>query len=173
MPRAHASVLDAIGNTPIVELRVHGNHSTPSEDILSLSGLAVGQPATAEALESARAKVEASGRFASVDVRRLERSLDVPDDIMVMVLVEERAGVSPEHLTPDWIARVASNRMWVPVVRYDEGYGLTYGLHTALDGAFGGTSQLALPATWARKVLATSHVAIISAAMAGPMKRLA
>ncbi len=132
----------------IVELRVHGNHSTPSEDILILSGLVVGQPASDEALAAARAKVEASGRFAAVAVRRLERSLDVPDDIMVMVLVEERAGVSPEHLTPGWVKRVASNRMWVPVVRYDEGYGVTYGLQAALEGAFGGTSQLTLPATW-------------------------
>ncbi len=144
-PVAHAQPAAA---PPIAELRVHGNHSTPTEDILSLSGLVVGQPATAEALASARAKVEASGRFAAVAVRRLERSLDVPDDIMVMVLVEERAAVSPEHLTPGWIARVASNRMWLPMVRYDEGYGVTYGLQAALEGAFGGTSQLALPATW-------------------------
>ncbi len=133
---------------PIVELRVHGNHSTPSEEVLALSGLVVGQAATNDALDSARAKVEASGRFASVAVRRLERSIDVPGDIMVMVLVEERPGVSPDHLMPGWIARVASTRMWVPVVRYDEGYGVTYGLQAALDGAFGGTSQLAVPATW-------------------------
>ena len=133
---------------PIVELRVHGNHSTPSEEVLALSGLVVGQAATDDALDSARAKVEASGRFASVAVRRLERSIDVPGDIMVMVLVEERPGVSPDHLMPGWIARVASTRMWVPVVRYDEGYGVTYGLQAALDGAFGGTSQLAVPATW-------------------------
>lgn len=133
---------------PIVELRVHGNHSTPEEEILALSGLVVGQMATDEALASARAKVEASGRFASVAVRRLERSIDGPGDLLVMVLVEERAGVSPDRLTPGWIARVASSRMWLPVVRYDEGYGVTYGLQAALEGAFGGTSQLAVPATW-------------------------
>lgn len=133
---------------PIVEIRVHGNHSTPSEEILALSGLAVGQPATEEALETARLKVEASGRFDSVAVRRLARSIDIPDDIMVLVLVEERAGVSPENLTPGWVARLASQQMWVPVLRYDEGYGVTYGLQAALDGAFGGTSQLAVPATW-------------------------
>jgi outer membrane protein assembly factor BamA len=133
---------------PIVEIRVHGNHSTPGEEILALSGLAVGQPATDDALEAARRRVEASGRFDSVAVRKLARSIDVPDDIMVLVLVEERAGVSPENLTPGWVSRVASQRMWVPVLRYDEGYGMTYGLQAALDGAFGGTSQLAVPATW-------------------------
>lgn len=132
----------------IAELRVHGNHSTPDADIVALSGLAVGQPATDEALAAAKAKIDASGRFASVAVRRLERSIDTPDDFMVMLLVEERAGVSPDDLTPSWPERVLSQRMWLPVLRYDEGYGFTYGLHAALDGAFGGQSRLSVPATW-------------------------
>ncbi len=133
---------------PIVELRVHGNHSTPDADILALSGLAVGQPASDEVLEAARAKVEASGRFDEVTVRRLERSIDIPNDFMVLVEVRERAGVSPEHLTPGWARRIADSRMFIPVMRYDEGYGASYGLQLALDGLFGGTSQLAVPATW-------------------------
>ncbi len=133
---------------PIVEIRVHGNHSTPDADILALSGLAVGQPASDDVLEAARAKVEASGRFDEVTVRRLERSIDIPNDFMVLVEVRERAGVSPEHLTPGWARRIADSRMFIPVLRYDEGYGASYGLQLALDGLFGGTSQLAVPATW-------------------------
>ena len=133
---------------PIVEIRIHGNHSTPDADVLALTGLAVGQPASDEVLEAARARVEASGRFEAVTVRRLERSIDTPNDFMVLVEVTERPGVSPEDLTPGWITRLTSERLWVPVLRYDEGYGMTYGLQTALDGAFGGTSQLTVPATW-------------------------
>ncbi|MBP7776463.1 MAG: FtsQ-type POTRA domain-containing protein [Acidobacteria bacterium] len=133
---------------PIVEIRVHGNHSTPNEEIVALSGLEVGQPSSDAVLDAARAKVEASGRFESVTVRRLERSIDVPDDFMVLIEVQERAGVSPENLTPGWVSRLASEGLWVPVLRYDEGYGATYGLQAALDGALGGTSQLAVPATW-------------------------
>lgn len=133
---------------PIVEIRIHGNHSTPDADVLALTGLAVGQPASDDVLEAARARVEASGRFDAVTVRRLERSIDTPDDFMVLVEVTERPGVSPDDLTPGWVTRLTSERMWVPVVRYEEGYGVTYGLQTALDGVFGGTSQLAVPATW-------------------------
>lgn len=133
---------------PIVELRVHGNHSTPDADVLTLSGLSVGQPASDEVLDAARARIEASGRFEAVTVRRLERSIDTPDDFMVLIEITERAGVSPDDLTPGWVTRLTSERMWVPVVRYDEGYGMTYGLQSALDGVFGGTSQLAVPATW-------------------------
>lgn len=133
---------------PIVELRVHGNHSTPSEKILALSGLAVGQPATDEVLDAARARVEATGRFESVTVRRLERSLDIPNDFMVLVEVRERPGVAPDNLTPGWARRAVDGGMFLPVLRYDEGYGATYGLQIAIDGLFGGTSQLAVPATW-------------------------
>ena len=135
-------------SAPIVEIRVHGNHSTPEAEIVALSGLAVGQPASDEVLDGARARLEASGRFDAVTVRRLERSLDVPDDFMALIEVRERAGVTPENLEPGWWTRLASERMIAPVLRYDEGYGLTYGLQPALDGVLGGTSQLAIPATW-------------------------
>lgn len=144
----------ALAQTPaaappvIAEIIVHGNHSTPDADVLAIAQLAVGGPATDEALAGARGRLEASGRFASADVQRRLRSLDVPDDYMVRVFVEERAGVSPDDLTPGWVSRVASRQLWMPVLRYDEGYGVTYGLQAALDGAFGGTSQLTVPATW-------------------------
>jgi outer membrane protein assembly factor BamA len=132
----------------IAEIRVHGNHSTPDAEILALSGLAVGQPATGEALAAARARVEASGRFADVDVRLLERSIDTPGDFLVMVLVEERPGVTPDDLQPGWVTRTLSQRLIMPVLRYEEGYGVTYGLRTALEGVFGGSSLIAIPATW-------------------------
>ncbi|MGE0813745.1 MAG: POTRA domain-containing protein [Vicinamibacterales bacterium] len=133
---------------PIAEIRVHGNHSTPDAEVVALSGLAVGQPSSDEVLDAARARIEASGRFASVDVRRLERSLDVPGDIMVMLLVEERPGVTPDDLTPGWWSRLSYKRMWAPVLRYDEGYGLTYGLQPAMEDVFGPHSRIAIPATW-------------------------
>ena len=132
----------------IAEILVHGNHSTPDADVLAISGLAVGGPATDEALAAARAKLDASGRFASADVRRMLRSIDVPDDFLVRVFVEERPGAAPDRLMPGWASQVWSQRLWVPVLRYDEGYGVTYGVQAALEGVFGGTSQLTVPATW-------------------------
>lgn len=132
----------------IAEILVHGNHSTPDADVLAISGLTVGGPATDEAMAAAKAKLDASGRFASADVRRMSRSIDVADDFLVRVFVEERPGVAPDRLTPGWASRVLSQRLWVPVLRYDEGYGMTYGVQAALEGVFGGTSQLSIPGTW-------------------------
>jgi hypothetical protein len=133
---------------PIVEIRVHGNHATPDADVLGASGLKVGDPASAANLAAAKARLEASGRFASVAVRRLARSLDDPDDIMVMLLVEEVAGASQDLPRPGWLKQTAAGLMWQPVLRYDEGYGFTYGLRPAVADLFGRDSRVAMPLTW-------------------------
>lgn len=133
---------------PIVEIRVHGNHSTPDADVIALSGLAVGQSSSAANLTAARERLDASGRFQSVSVRPLARSIDVPDDIMVMLLVEERAGATPDIPSPGWMRRTATNIQWLPALRYEEGYGVTYGLQLAMTEIAGRHTRLSIPATW-------------------------
>jgi hypothetical protein len=56
--------------------------------------------------------------------------------------------VTIDELQPGWARRVMSQRLWLPVLRYEEGFGVTYGLRSALEGVFGGTSRLGVPATW-------------------------
>lgn len=133
---------------PIVEIRVHGNHATPDADVLGVSGLKVGDAASDPNLDAAKARLEASGRFASVAVRRLARSIDDPSDIMVMLLVEEVAGASQDLPRPGWLRQVAAGLMWQPVLRYEEGYAFTYGLHPALADLFGHDSRVLVPLTW-------------------------
>lgn len=157
----------------IVEIRVHGNHSTPDAEVVALSGLAVGQSSAAANLAAARERLEASGRFESVSVRPLARSIDVPDDIMVMLLVEERAGATPDIPRPGWMRRTATNIQWLPALRYEEGYGFTYGLQMAMTEIAGRHTRLTIPATWGgeRRVGAEleyrPNAAVLSAAAAG------
>jgi hypothetical protein len=82
-------------------------------------------------------------RFYQQCERSLRIELDVPPMAETTRLRDE---LLADQRRP--VGASAGERMWVPVVRYDEGYGMTYGLQTALDGVFGGTSQLAVPATW-------------------------
>lgn len=133
---------------PIVEIRVHGNHATPDADVLNVSGLKVGDAASDANLEAAKARLDASGRFATVAVRRLARSIDDPSDIMVMLLVEEVAGASQDQPRPGWLRQAGAGLMWQPMVRYDEGYGFTYGLQPALADLFGRDSRVLVPLTW-------------------------
>ena len=133
---------------PIVEIRVHGNHLTPDADVVDVSGLHVGDAASDANLDGAKTRLEGSGRFASVAVRRLARSIDDPTDVMVMLLVEEVPGASLDVPRPGWLRQTAAGLMWLPVLRYDEGYGLTYGLRPAVDDLLGRKSRIATPLTW-------------------------
>ena len=94
----------------IAEIRVHGNHTTPTAEILALAGLAVGEPASAERLAGAERTLRESGRFETVEVRRRYRSIEDPSEILIVLLVDERAPMAP---------------MWLPIVAKREGHALT------------------------------------------------
>lgn len=116
----------------IREVRVHGNHTTPEADILTLAGLSVGMPATDATLAEAQRRLEQSGRFSDVEVRKRFRSISDPTDILVVVLVDERIGVTSTDLTPGPLRRLRVSSMWLPVLDYDDGYGSTYGARISL-----------------------------------------
>jgi outer membrane protein assembly factor BamA len=132
----------------IVEIRVHGNHSTPDADVIAASGLAVGQASGDADLAAAAERLRASGRFRSVEVHRRLRSIDDADDVLVLILIEELPGASPDLPTPGWLRRTASGVMWLPVLSYTEGYGVTYGLRVAAEDLLGARSKVSVPLTW-------------------------
>ena len=132
----------------IAEIRVHGNHTTPDADVISLSGLAVGGNAAAPSLHDAEEKLKASHRFDTVEVRRLGRSIADPADILIMIFIVERAGVSPDDLTPGLLKRIGAASLWLPVLNYEDGYGLTYGVRLAFADVRGERSRLSVPLSW-------------------------
>ncbi len=89
-----------------------------------------------------------SGRFADVEVRRRYRSIDNPSDILVMIVVDEHDAVSADDLTPGPVARLRSAGMWLPILSYADGYGLTYGARVSFVEPFGPRSRISVPLTW-------------------------
>jgi hypothetical protein len=132
----------------IAEIRVHGNHTTPEADIISLAALSVGDAATVTALEAAERRLMDSGRFDAVDVRRRFRSIADPSEILVILLVDERAAVTPDDLTPGPLARVKAAGMWMPILSARDGYGVTYGARVAIIRPLGAGSRVSMPLTW-------------------------
>ena len=84
----------------IAEIRVHGNHTTPDADVLGLSGLTTGEPASDARLAEAGGAAQERTVSPDVEVRKRFRSIDDPSDILVMIVVDERAGISEDDLTP-------------------------------------------------------------------------
>jgi hypothetical protein len=121
----------------IAEIRVHGNHTTPDADVISISGLTTGADASEAHLRDAEQKLKSSDRFDNVEVRRRFRSIDNPSDILVVILVEERAGISADDLTPGPLKRFGASAQWLPVLNYADGYGMTYGVRVAFADVIG------------------------------------
>jgi outer membrane protein assembly factor BamA len=132
----------------IAEIRVHGNHTTPDADVIGLSGLKPGDAVSDNRLADAEQALRTSDRFAGVEVRKRFRSLDNPSDILVVIVVDERAGVSASDLTPGFATRLRSAMLWLPIFSYEEGYGFTYGIRTTVADPIGEDSQLSFPLSW-------------------------
>ena len=130
------------------ELRIHGNYSTPDEEIIRLAGLSVGQPLGSSSLDDARLRLERSGRFVSVDVRKRYRSLEDESDIAIVIVVQEYPvpEATPSMFRP--FQRTFHSAMFIPVLSFTDGYGFTYGARFTFVDLLGRGSRISVPLTW-------------------------
>jgi hypothetical protein len=133
---------------PISEIRVHGNHTTPDADILALSGLQVGDEASEARLRDAERRLRETSRFEGVEVRRRYLSIADPTQILVMIVVDEHPSVTEHDLNPGPLRRIASAGMWLPILRHEDGYGLSYGARYSVSDLLGEGSRVSMPLSW-------------------------
>ena len=132
----------------IAEIRIHGNHTTPDADILSLSGLEPGQDAAEGPLQAAQQKLEKTGRFEDVELRRRYLSITDPTKILIMIVVDEHPAVSKSDLTPGPLKKFQRMQMYLPILKHTDGYGMTYGMRVAFADTLGERSRVSVPLTW-------------------------
>ena len=130
------------------EVRVHGNHTTPDADILAIVGDVVGKPATDQLIADVQIKLERSHRFDDVEVRKRFRSIENPDDILLMIVVDEVPGIDEFDLTPSPMKKFWSSGMFMPILHSEDGYGFTYGMRTSFVDRLGPRSRISVPVTW-------------------------
>ena len=121
----------------IVEIRIHGNHSVPNDEIIELAAVAVGDVVGAELLDAVDRRLTGSGHFETVDVHKRYRSLTATDQIALVIVVRERPR-----------ARFAGRLMFLPILRYEEGYGFSYGTRFSLVDVPGAGGRFSVPVTW-------------------------
>ena len=135
----------------LAEIRIHGNHTTPDADVLRVLDLTIGQMVDEPAIAAAAERLRKSGLFEQVDVRKRNRSLEPGGDVALVVVVQERplpdaAIPGPAILKP--IRRLWNSGMFLPILRYDDGYGFTYGARiSAVDWPARG-NRFSVPLSW-------------------------
>ena len=63
----------------------------------------------------------------------------------MIIVVDERPGVSEDDLVPGPMKRLRASAMWLPILRYEDGYGLTYGARMSFVGKAGSNSRSRFP----------------------------
>ena len=132
----------------VVDLRVHGNQSLSDAEVTEIAGVAVGDVVDAAALDAVTRRLEESGRFESVEVRKRYRSLTATDRIALVIVVQERPGASIANPLLRSLAGLAREAMFLPILGYEEGYGLTYGARATIVDTWGSGVRLSTPVTW-------------------------
>jgi outer membrane protein assembly factor BamA len=174
---AEAGPLQVAQTSPgtVGEVRVHGNHTTPDADILAIVGDVVGKPATDSLIAEVTAKLKRSGRFDGVDVRKRFRSIENPDDILLMVIVDEYPGIDELDITrgkvPGPVKRFWRSGMFMPILHSEDGYGFTYGARVSFVDRLGPRSRISVPLTWGGERQA--RVQVERSFQSGPIERIA
>jgi hypothetical protein len=135
------------------EVRIHGNAVLSDEEVLAIAGVAVDQPLAAGGADEIARRLKESRRFEAVEVRKRYRSLTNTSDVALVLVVHERPGVragvagTPAPL-PGPVGRLRRKLMFLPIVSFADGYGLTYGGRMSTVDLLGGGERLSVPLTW-------------------------
>ena len=132
----------------IIEIRVHGNQSVPSDDILAMAGVAVGDRVPPSIVTTVEQRLLDSGVFESVDVRTRYLSLTATDEVALVLVVRERPGAGSTNLAARLLGPVYRRMLVFPVLDYTEGNGVTYGGRLAFVDLAGADGRISIPATW-------------------------
>ncbi len=152
------------------EVRIHGNYRTPDAEVISLAGVAVGQPLAAGGVEQVAERLRKSGRFVAVEVRKLGRSLSDPADVALVIIVRERPGADSLGRLPGPLGRLGDSIMLLPVLDYVDGYGITLGGRVSFVNVIGRDGMVSVPLTWGGTRRAA--IEIDKRVYAGPVSRV-
>jgi hypothetical protein len=134
----------------LADVVVHGNHTTPDDDVIALAGLTVGGPLAADAVAAATKRLESADRFEAVEIRKRYRSIERFDEVVLVILIDERPHPmelpGPPVMQP--FRKLRDGLMFLPLISYTDGYGLSYGAQFSFADVLGKRSRIGVPLTW-------------------------
>ena len=143
-------------------IQVQGNTVTPDDEVRRLADVRVGMPLEEATIEEVARRLRATKRFERVEVLKRFASIADPTQIMLVIIVDEGKVKIQMTGDPDHPTRVVRSRwpniLLLPVLRQEDGYGLTYGARLAIPEFGGKHSRLYFPLTWGGTKQATMEL---------------
>ena len=147
-----AAILFATGSTgqaavdeTIAGVRFHGNYSISDEDLLQAAAIEIGAPLDQATIEAIRERLEDFEGVGAVDIQKRYRSLARPEEVVLLITIEEHVGVSEKF-------------MFLPVFTWTDEYGITFGARFATVDLLGLEERLSFPLTWGGERQAAAEV---------------
>ena len=148
-PLAAPGAPDDPGSSPrITGIHIRGNHTTPDTDVVRLAGVSIGTPFVDTTLNDVKQRLERSGRFRHVEALRRYQSLNDLSAVLLVIVIEERTGITIAEPEPGPLRRLRANTMWLPVLKYEDGYGFTYGARVSFVDILGPRTRVSAPLSW-------------------------
>lgn len=132
----------------VAEVRIHGNYATPDADVLALAKITIGGALPPGEIEAIAARLRASGKFETVEIRKRYRSLDATDEAVLIILVQEHPGVEIGGVMPGPMKRLGNASMILPILDYVDGYGFTLGGRFSFVNVLGKEGHIVMPLTF-------------------------
>jgi outer membrane protein assembly factor BamA len=131
----------------IAEIRTHGNARLADEEVIRLTGLEVGQRLNENTLTEVERRLQKSGHFDSIEIRKRYRSLEDFSQVALLLVVHERIEGKGNAITRP-LRKIRSRVMFLPILTYRDGYGWTYGVRSSTVDTLGFGERLSVPLTW-------------------------
>jgi outer membrane protein assembly factor BamA len=119
----------------IAEVRFHGNHTIPDEELLAMVAISAGDPLTDATFEQIEQRLRDSGRVDSVEIVKRYRSLTRTDQVVLIITVHERISVTQKF-------------MFLPILSYSDELGFTYGARFTTIDLLGANERISFPLSW-------------------------
>ncbi len=136
----------------VAAITVQGNVLTPEDDVVRMTGVEIGAPFTPDLPEIVAARLKATRKFETVEVRKRYASIEDLSRIVLVVIVNEGAVKLQMFDDPSEPAKVVRRGgfgvLWLPLLDFEDGYGFSYGVQFARTKVLGANSRLSFPLTW-------------------------
>lgn len=143
----------------LVDIQIHGNVLSSDADVIRIAGIENGMAVEASTIEDVAARLRASKKFEHVEVLKRFASIADPSQISLVIVVDEgpvtwhsdgtvTEGADQPPAILGVRKRTGANLMLMPILKFEDGYGFSYGARAAFPDIAGKGSRVSFPATW-------------------------